>query len=404
MIAYFDCFSGISGDMCLGALVDLGVPDRWLSETLHTSVGLNGFEIHSERVQRHGISACRVAVKADPTQPARNYRDILQLIDNAELSAAVKDQSRAVFERLGKAEASVHGCQLEEVHFHEVGAVDALVDIIGTCLAAERLGVQRIIASHIPTGSGFVDAQHGRLPIPAPATLALLQNVPIYGTDIAAELVTPTGAALITTLAETFSALPALTVHQIGYGAGSRDLDQQPNLLRIVLGQSEKARLEDEGSTADVMMVETCIDDMNPEIFGFLMDRLYEDGALDVYWIPIYMKKNRPATMIQVLCSTDATALIAGRILRETTSIGVRYHPVHRLTLKREEIRMSTSLGEVAVKRIIGIDGQERLVPEFEACRRIAYQKNLPIRVVYETIQREIIPSGAKIDDRSDDR
>ncbi|KPJ75689.1 MAG: hypothetical protein AMJ54_14300 [Deltaproteobacteria bacterium SG8_13] len=401
MIAFFDCIGGISGDMTLGALVDLGVSAGWLQETLRESVGLKGFEIHSDRVQRHGISACSLKVSVKPGQKSRNYRDIQKLIDGSDLPAAVKSASLGMFKRLGEAEAAVHGCPLEEVHFHEVGAVDALVDIIGTALAVDHLGIQRVVASRVPVGSGFVDAHHGRLPVPAPATLALLQNVPVYGTGIAAELVTPTGAAIITSLADTFSEMPSMTVQRVGYGAGKRDLEQRPNLLRVIIGQPGEDKTTAGGSEADVVMVETCIDDMNPEIFGFLMDRLFEDGALDVYWIPIYMKKNRPATKVQVLCRRDATAAISDRILRETTTTGVRYYPVRRLTLQREQAVVTTTYGEVAVKRITGVDGQVRVVPEFDACRRIAVAQDLPIRIVFETILREI-GSRSALDNRSD--
>ena len=403
MIAYFDCLSGISGDMCLGALVDLGVSARWMQESLRESLGLKGFDIYTERVRRHGIAACRLKVSVESGQKPRSYRDIQQLIDNSDLSAVVKKISLGMFKRLGDAEAAVHDCPLEEVHFHEVGAVDALVDMIGSALAMEKLGIRSVAASRIPTGAGFVDAHHGRLPVPAPATLALLKNVPVYGTGIPAELVTPTGAAIVTSLADTFSDMPAMTIEHIGYGAGERDLDQRPNLLRIIIGQPEAASVAAAGGEASVVIVETCIDDMNPEIFGFLMDRLFEDGALDVYWVPIYMKKNRPATMIRVLCAQETTSLIAGRILRETTTAGVRYYPVRRLTLKREQINVPTSLGSVAVKRITGVDGDVRIVPEFEACRRIAVQNNLPIRVVYETIQRETSLRRPGIDKRPDE-
>ena len=389
IIAHFDCFSGISGDMTLGAFVDAGVPADWLQATLTESIGLKGFAIHTEQVQRHGIAACRLKVTTTARQKARHYHDIRQLIEGSALPAAVKNRSLAMFTLLGEAEAAVHGCELDDVHFHEVGAVDALVDIIGTALAVERLGIQRVTASPIPTGKGFTDTDHGRLPLPAPATLELLKHVPVYGSGIEAELVTPTGAAIVTSLAETFSEMPAMRVEQIGYGAGRRDLDQRPNLLRILLGEAEETGDLAAGSEADVVMVETCIDDMNPEIFGFLMDRLFEDGALDVYWIPIYMKKNRPATMVQVLCRAGDTRTIARRILSETTTAGVRHYPMRRLTLERESMTVNTSFGEVVVKRITGLEGEMRIVPEFEACRRIASDRGIPIRVVYETILQE---------------
>ena len=383
MIAYFDCFSGISGDMTLGALFDLGVPVKWLQESLQQDVPLSGFDLSIESVQRHGITGQRVRVRVNDRQAARNYNDITRLIESSRLSDFVKKTGLDMFERIADAEAGIHGCPKAEVHFHEVGGVDALVDILGTALGIEFLGIKKVTASKIPLGTGFVSSDHGRLPVPAPATLAILTDVPVYGSGIDKELVTPTGAAIVTALAESFGPMPAMKVRKIGYGAGRRDLKPTPNLLRIVNGDVPVH------STETVVMVETCIDDMNPEIFGFIMDRLFEDGALDVYWVPIFMKKNRPGTMIQVLCPVNAKEAVARRILMETTTTGIRYYEVQRQTLERKQIQLKTTFGEIPVKQIKNPDGTYRIVPEYEICRQIANEKDIPIREVYEDIIKE---------------
>jgi pyridinium-3,5-bisthiocarboxylic acid mononucleotide nickel chelatase len=395
MLAYFDCFSGISGDMTLGALIGLGVPVTWLKKSLN-DIPLPNFEISVTSVQRNGINANLVLVEADKDKTSRNFAEIRSLIDKSTLSEQVKSISVSMFERLAKAEAAIHGCSLEEVHFHEVGGIDAIVDIVGTALCLEYLGVKRIVASHIPLGRGFVSCRHGKLPVPVPAALAVLEGVPVYGTDIAAELVTPTGATIIATLAESFQSIPSMRIRHIGYGAGHRIHQDRPNLLRIILGTgSEEKKRFREGLAEDrISIIETNIDDMNPELFGYLMERLFEDGALDVYWIPIYMKKNRPATMLQVLCHTDRRDCLIDRILLETTSLGVRYHETRRYLLERDQLEVKTTYGNVKVKRIKDPSGNIRLVPEFEDCKKIAFESNTPLRVVYETIIRETAESG----------
>ena len=266
------------------------------------------------------------------------------------------------------------------------GGVDAMVDIIGAVLGFDYLGINHVIASEIPTGRGFVQSSHGKLPVPAPATLALLKGVPIYGNNIKKELVTPTGAAILAEMADSYEPIPVMRVDRIGYGAGQSDLEEMPNVLRIIMGELV-ARKENA-----LLVVETNIDDMNPEIFGYLMDRLFEDGALDVFWIPIYMKKNRPGTMVQVLCHHSMKDAIIARLLSETTTAGVRFHEMHRQILEREQISVQTTFGEVKVKRIKTLDGSTRLVPEYDDCRKIALKQGIPIREVYKTI--EIDASG----------
>ena len=391
MIAYFDCFSGISGDMTLGAFFDLGVPVEWLQDRLET-LPLTGFEVLAETVSRNGIQAKSVEVRVKDDTTSRHYEDITSIIEKSPLSPEVKQRSLDIFERIADAEALIHGCPREKVHFHEVGGIDALVDIVGTALCVDYLEIDTVIASPIPVGRGFVTCQHGILPVPAPATLSILKGIPVYGTKVPHELVTPTGAAIIATLAESFEEMPDMIIEKIGYGAGKRELESQPNLLRVILGIEITNSEKGVGvyQTDQIVIIETCIDDMNPEVFGFMMERLFEKGALDVYWIPIFMKKNRPGTMVQVLCSEDCREVLMACILSESSSLGVRYYHAKRRMLGRERIIVKTVYGEIAVKRIIELDGSSRIVPEYEICKKIALEKNLPIRVVYDTILKSL--------------
>ena len=386
MHAYFDCFSGISGDMTLGALIGLGVPVDWLQAEL-ARLPLKRFQIRATSLIRNGITANQVNIEFDESEPSRDYKKIKYILKSCPLSEPVKTNSLNIFETLGRAEAAIHGCALEEVHFHEVGGTDAIVDIVGTALCFEKLGVKRVTASKIPLGSGFVDSQHGKLPVPAPATLEILRDVPVYGTEVAGELVTPTGAAIIVSVAESFGPPPPMHIKKTSYGAGQREIQDRPNLLRIIAGSS--ANVTENLETDQITILETCIDDMNPELFGFLMERLFSDGALDVYWIPVYMKKNRPGTLVQVLCRPDHQNALIRRLLAETTSLGVRYYPAGRRVLVRDRQTIRTSFGDIQVKRVEDMDGAARFIPEYETCRQIALQHNIPLRVVYDTISKE---------------
>ena len=389
MIAYFDCFSGISGDMTLGAFVDLGVPVEWLKEKFD-SIPLKGFELTVTQVARSGIEAKRVQVDTQERSGARDYSQIKSLLKASPLSPSVKENSLEIFAKIAQAEAHIHNCPLEKVHFHEIGGIDAIVDIVGTALCVDFLKLEKIVASRIPLGSGFVDCSHGTLPVPVPATIEILKDVPVYGTNIPHELVTPTGAAIIAALAESFGKLPPIIVADTGYGAGQRDLESIPNLLRIITGIAVEHQVE--SGQDEIVMVETCIDDMNPEVFGFLMDRLFAEGALDVYWVPVFMKKNRPGTMVQVVCGRDRKEAVINRILSETTSTGIRFYDVHRRILKREQLEVDTLYGRVQVKRIVNPDGSERLAPEYEVCKKIALEKNISIRTVYDNIIKSLTP------------
>lgn len=391
MHAYFDCFAGISGDMTLGALIDLGVEPGWLQDAL-TRLPLKGFHLIVTSVVRNGISANLVNVKVTDSKKSRDFKEIKSLLEACPLSDTVKSNSLNIFEKLARAEAGIHGCAPEEVHFHELGGIDAIVDIVGAALCLEKLGINTITASKLPLGSGFVDCQHGKLPIPAPATIEILKDIPIYGTEATNELVTPTGAAIVASLADSFGPLPEMRTIKTGYGAGQRELPDRPNLLRIITGTPIGPKTDLKGSlqTDQIIILETCIDDMNPELFGFLMERLFEDGALDVYWIPVHMKKNRPGTMVQVLCKEDRKDNLIQRLLAETTSLGIRYYHAQRQLLARDQLTISSSLGEIRVKRIKDQQGRTRLIPEYEVCKEIALQKKMPLRLVYETILIEI--------------
>jgi len=386
MLAYFDCFCGISGDMTLGAFIDIGVPLSWLKDSL-TKLPLKDFDLSAESIFRSGIKAQGVHVITKNTSRSRHYAEIKDLVKNSPLPKKVKEKSLEIFERLAIAEAEIHGQPKEKVHFHELGGIDAIVDIVGTALCLEYLGIEKVVASRIPLGNGFVSCQHGTLPVPAPATLSILKGTPVYGTEIPYELVTPTGAAIITSLADSFENIPDMIVEKTGYGAGKRELKTIPNLLRIIIGTP--ANHISDYQKDRISVVETCIDDMNPEFFGFLMDRLFEEGALDVYLIPVFMKKNRPGTMIQVLCVEDRKKSIINRILSETTSLGVRYYDVQRTKLVRENITIKTSYGDVQIKRIKDPNGSVRLVPEYEVCKKIAIEKGIPLKIVYDTIIKE---------------
>ncbi len=386
MIAYIDCFSGISGDMILGAFIDLGISEKWLKAAI-AKIPLSGFDIHVSSLTRSSISGKKVDVIAEESTEHRNYASIRSLIEESQLSDAVKDISLNIFNKMAVAEAKIHNCPLENVHFHEAGGIDAIVDAVGTALCVKELGIDQVFASKIPMGKGFVSCEHGRLPVPVPAAMEILKGVPVIGTEIDHELVTPTGAAIITVLADTFGKMPEMTIQNIGYGAGRDDIENHPNLLRMITGTST-AGLEN-SLHGHAVMIETCIDDMNPEWFSFLMERLFEEGALDVYWVPVLMKKNRPGTMVQVLCDEEKRDTLVQHILSETTTLGVRFYDVQRIMLERVTIDIKTRYGTIQAKQVTNIDGSRKVVPEYEVCREIAVQKGIPVKTVYDHILKD---------------
>ncbi len=387
-IAYFDPFSGASGDMILGALVDAGVSTRTLRGELR-KLPLDGFSISARRVQRGSLAASKVTVRAKPAghghhhhHPHRRLPDILHIIDRAGLPDGDKARASAVFRRLAAAEAAVHGCGLDEIHFHEVGAVDAIVDIVGAVVGLRLLGVERVESGPLRTGTGFVDCAHGRLPLPAPATAALLEGVPSVGTEVEGELTTPTGAALLTTLAEAFGPRPPMAVEAVGYGAGDAERESPPNLLRLFVGEAVEAEPGDEAD--QVVVLEANLDDLSPEIAGHVVERLFDAGVRDAFLSPVQMKKCRPGFLLTVLVDPVAAAATEELILTETTSFGVRRTLATRRKLRREWAKVRTKHGTARIK--LGYLG-DRLVqaaPEYEDCRGIANRRGLPLKTVYE--------------------
>ncbi len=392
-IAYFDCFAGISGDMILGALIDAGLEVDTLRQEL-AKLSLPGWEIEARPTKRGGMSGTSVQVQVTGQQEERGLPEILEMLSGGQLDEQVVDWAKAVFSRLAEAEAKVHGIEFSQVHFHEVGAVDAIVDVVGSVAGLRLLGVKRVFSSPLRLGRGFLQCRHGTLPVPAPATVELLKGVPLMTSDVEAELVTPTGAALITTLVQSFQISPAMCLERIGYGAGQRELKEMPNLLRVFIGQTEGDLEHDQ-----VAVLETNIDDMNPELWGHVLEVLRTEGALDAYLSPVIMKKERPAVILTVLVPEEKVAAISDLVYRHTTTLGIRVHRVTRSKLPRQISRVKTCWGPMKVKVAV-FDGSERMAPEFEDCLRVAREQGLPLWQVYQEV-RKAWGSGGELDGRS---
>jgi uncharacterized protein (TIGR00299 family) protein len=377
-IAYFDCFAGASGDMILGALLDAGIkPEVWQGEL--SRLNLSGYELRIDRVQKQGIAATAVRVLVSEGSQERRLAEIEELIGASQLPAEVKETGVEVFRRLAVAEARVHGTTPDRIHFHEVGGVDAIIDIVGAVLGLQLLGIEEVYASALPLGHGFVDCAHGRLPLPAPATVELLQGVPVLSRDVEGELVTPTGAAILTTLARGFGPFPPMTVEGIGCGAGQRDFPF-PNLLRLLVGTTSTAL---DARMETLTLLEANIDDLNPEFYGHLMERLFTAGALDVYLTPVQMKKNRPGVVLSVTCPPAQAEALAALVFAETTTIGLRRQEVQRWALARERVEVETPYGAVGVK-VARLGGKVMTAsPEYEDCRRLALERGVPLKEVY---------------------
>jgi uncharacterized protein (TIGR00299 family) protein len=465
-IAYLECFSGISGDMFLGALVDAGVSPHLLEETV-AALGL-GARLEVSRVVRSGISATKVDVWVDGgkdlpreehwerehshahqhleheheeheqehvhhghahsrsgetrTEPAlslpkgvsaphehthshehsRGLTEIRRIISVASISDAAKKTAVAIFEGLGAAEAKIHNTSIESVHFHEVGAVDAMVDIVCAAVGAEALGVDEIVCSPLNVGGGTVQCAHGTFPVPAPATVELLKGAPVYSSGLQAELVTPTGAAIIKTLASRFVSFPEMKIEKSGYGAGSRDFPGHPNVVRITIGETSSTALAAKTAAETITVLEANLDDLNPQVFGYAMDRLFEEGALDVFAMPVQMKKNRPGTLLTVLCKPEDAATLSRLIFTETTTLGVRRRDEMRQTLTRRWENVSTPWGEVRIK-IASMNGTvTNYAPEYEDCRRIAAEQHVPLKTVMgEAVEAYVQFRGQEKADRS---
>jgi hypothetical protein len=384
-IAYFDCFSGISGDMTLGALVDAGCNLAEMEAQLRR-LPVSGWKISSEKVVRRGFRATQVKVESSDPQRHRSLSDILQLIERAGLPLPIAERASRIFRRLGEAEALVHGMPIEKGHFHEVGAVDAIVDIVGAATGFEQLGVMEFFCSALNVGGGRVDTQHGNLPVPAPATAELLRGAPTYSNGIQRELVTPTGAAIVATMASQFGPQPAMTVAAIGLGAGSAELAEQPNVLRLFIGETAArgadATLGGAVVDEDILVLEANLDDMSPQVYGYFAERALEAGALDVFSIPVQMKKNRPGQLVTMLCKPADREKLSDLLFRETTTLGVRQSNVKRRTLQRESVTVETSLGSIRMK-IARLNGQIlNVAPEYEDCRKVAAERGVPLKQV----------------------
>ena len=384
-IAYVDCFSGISGDMFLGALVSAGASVEMLNEQLHTLQLPENFAVTAHKIHKGALAATQVEVAIEEHEHGHGHHhrhpaEIAGLIEASPLSARVKAASLTVFQKLAEAEAAVHGVAVEEVHFHEVGATDSIVDIVGAAIGLEMLAIERLYASALPYGSGTVNSQHGLLPLPAPATLELLMrgHAPVIPTSAKVELVTPTGAALLTSLA-TFEA-PAMTLTATGIGAGQRELPWA-NVLRLLVGESETANPQ------GMVLLETNLDDMNPQMFGVVMNHLFAAGALDVFLTPIYMKKNRPGTLLAVIARKADEGALAHIILHETTTFGLRVQPVFRYEAGRRMQPVETAFGMVPVKVKILDDKDTQFAPEYEVCLRLAEEHGVSVLEVYQAAQ-----------------
>ncbi len=379
--AYLDCFSGISGDMLLGALLDSGLSEQALRAEL-AKIELDPYELSISNVTRQSISAVSIEVTSRTDQRFRNLKNIGELLDRSGLDKKIIDQSMAVFTRLATAEAKVHGKPVNEIHFHEVGALDTIIDIVGTVAGFQLLGISTIHCSPLPLGRGFVDCAHGSLPLPAPAVCELLENIPVLGIETDQELVTPTGAALAAELADHFGSLPPMVVSKTGYGAGDAPgSNNRPNLLRLITGRKESV-----AEAQQVEVIETNLDDWNPEGFPYLCSRLLDQNALDVSLAPIQVKKGRPGFRLSVICESADAQPLKELILSETSAIGLRFRTEQRMTLPRQIISVNTPWGEVKAKKVMSPVGS-KVYPEYESCRETAERHGITLERVYRAVQ-----------------
>lgn len=399
-ILYFDCFSGASGDMMLGALLDAGLPLDDLRRALG-SLAIDGVSVSAKRVVRAGVAATKFVVEDHDhghhhhqhqhdhhhetatgaavahAQAHRTLAEIHEAIDRSALSASGKARAKELFHRLGEAEAAIHDVPLGRIHLHEVGALDSIIDIVGAVFGLEWFAADRIVSSPLNLGGGMVRSAHGLFPVPAPATVRLLQGAPVYSSGVQSEMVTPTGALLVSSYAASYGAVPPMTIERVGYGAGDRDLPDTPNVLRILVGNAGE-----EPGIERIVVIECEIDDMNPQLFGPLMDRLYAAGALEVYLAPVQMKKNRPGTLLTILGKPDERQALSAIVFRETTTIGVRFQEMLRQRLDRETVVVSTPLGPIRFK-VARLEGSvANAAPEFEDCLRLSTERGLPVKEV----------------------
>jgi len=382
-ILYFDCFSGVSGNMILGAMVDAGIDIKALKKELK-KLDLHGYSLKVSKVKRKGIKGTKVDVIVDKKKHLHHthYKDIKRLIERSKLPEKIKEDSLSIFKNIAEAEAKIHRTSVDNVHFHEVGAVDSIVDVVGTSICISLLNSDTILSSPINTGKGMVKTEHGLLPVPAPATTEMLKGFPSYSSDIEFELATPTGVGIITAMAKASNTIPVMKTNVIGYGAGSKDFSDSPNLLRIMIGEGYSPSEQD-----SITVIESNIDDMNPQFYDHIMNRIFDAGALDVFLTPIIMKKNRPAVKITLLSDNDNVNKLADILLKETTSFGLRMYKTERIKLEKEIKTVKTEYGSTKVK--IGKKNGKiiNIAPEYEDCKRIANERGISIREVYEKVK-----------------
>lgn len=386
-IAYFDCFFGASGDMILGSMIDAGLSPRLLRKELE-KLPIPAIDLKVKKVLKQGISATQVIIEAKKDKkPHRNLKELLQIVERSDLEAAVKEKSKEIFKRIASAEAEIHRTQADHIHFHELGGLDSVVDIAGSVWGLHKMGIDEIHVSRINVGTGFVKCEHGILPVPAPATLSLMKGKPIYSSGVEKELLTPTGAAILTSMGSRFGPLPLMKVERIGHGAG-RDEFPHPNILRLIIGTMARKSREER-----VTVIETNIDDMNPQFYDYVLERLLAMNVVDVFLSPILMKKNRPATLLTVICSPDILSSVTEFLLKETTTLGLRWHEEERARAEREIISLQTRYGKIRFKLARWEGKVINLSPEYDDCKKAAFKKGVPLKEVFEGAKKEAMAS-----------
>lgn len=393
---YFDCFAGASGNMILGGLIALGIDEKELIEQIKL-LNIPDFAVEFTTVNKSGISAIHAHVKVPHEQAHRHLHHIEKIINDSDLSDKIKQRAIQIFTRLAEAEAKIHGIEVKKVHFHEVGAMDAIIDVVGACIGFEMLGIEKFACSKIHVGSGFAKMAHGKFPIPPPAVAELLTGIPIYSTEIEGELCTPTGAAIISTLSESYGEIPSLNTDKIGFGAGTRDYQDFPNVIRLMLGTRDEGRgMRDQTTNYEsritnyLCLLETNLDDVSPQVLGFVMERAFELGALDCWFTPIQMKKNRPATMISILCDAENRQSLTELLYVETTTLGVRVRQIERECLERKFVKVKTQFGEIDVKIGVFNGKQVNAMPEFDQLKKIAVEQNIPLKELKDIVLRKL--------------
>lgn len=387
-IAYFDCFSGISGDMTVGALLDAGLKIETL-ETELKKIGLTGYQLEADKVAKKGISATQFKVKIKEEGVERRFKDILTILKKSKLDEEIKKEVIRIFFNIAQVESKIHQKDMDEIHFHEIGGLDSIIDITSTVIGIKILGIEEIYSSALPLGKGFVECAHGIIPVPAPATLELLKNIPTYGGGIESEMITPTGAAIISSLAKSFGERPLMEIERIGYGAGEKEFNI-PNLLRISIGEKrlKGEQLKDSYVSDEAVLIETNIDDMNPEFYDYIMDQLFSQGALDVFLTPIQMKKNRPAHMLSILVYEQDLKEILEVLFSESTTLGVRMREIKRMKLTQQDFIADTKHGKIRVKVGIFKGKIKNIAPEYIDCKKIAKQQQIPLKEVYDEAKK----------------